>query len=543
MADIIIKQLKFPGSDQTYAINASKFAGHDWSEIDAIEEQLNTIASFDAMRYVGTIAASTTSPGAFTPAANKGDVFKVTSAGYVMGAKVDAGDMLICNTDGTGAATSTNYITVGENWDIIQSNIDADAILDHTHNITLNKSSKELTHTVTPTKSTLTAQFKNGAASVTGTHGHTAEGSVTITPAGSVSDTSVTPKGTVKLTAPTSAGTNDVTLTPSGTVANSTEKFVTGVTVSSHGAHKHTGTTGSSGADVTGTITISTETGTANYTPEGTIGNSNACVTAVNPGSNSISAHEASSGSAGGHTPEGTVSVVAETAGGSVASHKHNARVSSAPTASFFNGVTYSGSGNDGVLTFTAGNAVTSVTVTDDNVAPTFTGTAHNHTATFKGTSVAGHTHTITVEDHDSIVPSFDVVTGNHTHSFTGEGVQLVASHNLDAAGHTHTFTTSEVTLDHTVTAPTAAHDHDFTGNNMYVHAAFTGTAESHKHTFTGTSATHDVDVTVNDYTGTFTGTASGTVTPSVSEVVTGVAVGSHNIDTVDTATSGKGNQ
>ena len=86
------------------------------------------IASNDAMRYMGTIAGvATTSSnlyGAFTPAASKGDTYKVTAAGAINGCAVEVGDMLICNTDGTAAATSSTYATVAAKWDIIQTNID-----------------------------------------------------------------------------------------------------------------------------------------------------------------------------------------------------------------------------------------------------------------------------------------------------------------------------------------------------------------------------------------------------------------------------------
>ena len=78
----------------------------------------NAIADVaDALIYKGTIAGTATSPGAQLPAGNKGDVYKVSTAGYVGGNKVEVGDMLICNTDGTAAGTNAN-------WDVIQTNID-----------------------------------------------------------------------------------------------------------------------------------------------------------------------------------------------------------------------------------------------------------------------------------------------------------------------------------------------------------------------------------------------------------------------------------
>lgn len=79
----------------------------------------------DAMVYKGTLAGGSTGDyGALTPAANKGWTYKVTTAGKIDGVKVEIGDMLICNTDNTAAATANNYSTIAANWDFIQGNQD-----------------------------------------------------------------------------------------------------------------------------------------------------------------------------------------------------------------------------------------------------------------------------------------------------------------------------------------------------------------------------------------------------------------------------------
>lgn len=94
------------------------------NEIDAKIEELG-----DAMVYQGTLAGGNTgSYGALTPAANKGWTYKVTTAGKIDGFPVEVGDMLICNTDNTAAATSSNYTTIVNNWDYIQTNIDGAVI-------------------------------------------------------------------------------------------------------------------------------------------------------------------------------------------------------------------------------------------------------------------------------------------------------------------------------------------------------------------------------------------------------------------------------
>lgn len=86
----------------------------------------NGLATADALTYKGTISGSTASAsyGGLTVAANKGDVYKVTVAGKVDGVAVEVGDMIICNTDNTAAATSSNYATIAAKWDFIQTNLD-----------------------------------------------------------------------------------------------------------------------------------------------------------------------------------------------------------------------------------------------------------------------------------------------------------------------------------------------------------------------------------------------------------------------------------
>lgn len=76
----------------------------------------------DALIYKGTLAGgSSVSPGTLTPAANKGDTYKVVSRGMVDGIIVDSGTIIICNTDNTAAATSSNYGTIRSKWDFLQA--------------------------------------------------------------------------------------------------------------------------------------------------------------------------------------------------------------------------------------------------------------------------------------------------------------------------------------------------------------------------------------------------------------------------------------
>jgi len=85
----------------------------------------NKMAEADAMIYKGTLSGGSTGDyGALTPAASKGWTYKVNTAGKIDGVEVEVGDMLICNTDSTPAATASNYTTTVANWDFIQGNLD-----------------------------------------------------------------------------------------------------------------------------------------------------------------------------------------------------------------------------------------------------------------------------------------------------------------------------------------------------------------------------------------------------------------------------------
>lgn len=79
------------------------------------------IAAQDAMVFKGVIDCSA-NPN--YPAADRGWTYRVSVAGKIGGASgpnVEAGDILICITDGTA---SGDHATVGANWSIIQANID-----------------------------------------------------------------------------------------------------------------------------------------------------------------------------------------------------------------------------------------------------------------------------------------------------------------------------------------------------------------------------------------------------------------------------------
>lgn len=87
----------------------------------------NLLGTADALTYKGVLTVNTTSgntQNVYTPAANKGDVYKIVKTGsgiaQINGVVVTNGDMIICNTDNTAAANSSNATSVKLNWDYIE---------------------------------------------------------------------------------------------------------------------------------------------------------------------------------------------------------------------------------------------------------------------------------------------------------------------------------------------------------------------------------------------------------------------------------------
>lgn len=103
--------------------NTTQIATTAWVNT-AISDKM---AEADAMVYKGTLAGAAKGTGGYgslTPAASKGWTYKVTTKGFIDGVAVEVGDMLICNTDNTAAATANNYATIAASWDFIQGNLD-----------------------------------------------------------------------------------------------------------------------------------------------------------------------------------------------------------------------------------------------------------------------------------------------------------------------------------------------------------------------------------------------------------------------------------
>jgi|GEM_PF-3230053 len=109
-------------TDGTLAANSdTKIASQKATKtyVDAAVATATTGAN--AVVYKGVIDAST-NPN--YPAANAGDMYKISVAGKIggaSGATVEVGDTILCNTDSTA---SGDQATVGSKWNILQTNID-----------------------------------------------------------------------------------------------------------------------------------------------------------------------------------------------------------------------------------------------------------------------------------------------------------------------------------------------------------------------------------------------------------------------------------
>lgn len=85
------------------------------NRVKTIDTRVDSLQSLDAYVYKGAIDASA-NPN--YPAANAGDVYRMSVAGKIGGAsgpEVPIGAEIICRTDGTATG---NHATVGAHWDI-----------------------------------------------------------------------------------------------------------------------------------------------------------------------------------------------------------------------------------------------------------------------------------------------------------------------------------------------------------------------------------------------------------------------------------------
>jgi hypothetical protein len=80
------------------------------------------IEASEAMVFKGALEGGSTTT--YTPAANRGDTYKVSVAGLINGISCEVGDTFICTNDNTPAATASNLATsVAPYWIVLQTNL------------------------------------------------------------------------------------------------------------------------------------------------------------------------------------------------------------------------------------------------------------------------------------------------------------------------------------------------------------------------------------------------------------------------------------
>lgn len=421
----------------------------------------------DALNYKGAIAplstTSNTTPAQLLGEASyesrsKGDLYKITGTGYVGTQKVEAGDMIICNTAATAETDKW------ENWDIIQTNIDPTIYsqLTHTHSVSL------------AAHNTQNATFA-------------AKGTISTTVVGAASTftASYTPAGAVSATLSFSTATASVNHSLSVSIGSHSHSFNGSEATISLSYDKADENTGNATASVSGTINQHS------FTPSGTI---SASLTTTSAGASvshtlSVASHThgftgSNSTFTGTYTPAGTISMPSVSLSLTTASQTYVSGVESltsssvtyasgatTTTASVVSGTTYSSDTEE--ITFTTQSAVTGVTLTTNSfnnvtavnlststftkvtgVSGSFSETPSFHgtpsTVTVSGTpqgSVNGATASIS----GGITVSYVKATAV-TATFNGETATLTHSHNLSVDEHSHSIGTSAASTSTTYT-------------------------------------------------------------------------------------------
>lgn len=86
---------------------------------------LDAIKTNDAMIFKGFLTGGADAAHtAYTPAADRGHTYKVSTAGYINGQYYQLNDTFICTKDGTVAAAAANVNTVKANWGVVEGNGD-----------------------------------------------------------------------------------------------------------------------------------------------------------------------------------------------------------------------------------------------------------------------------------------------------------------------------------------------------------------------------------------------------------------------------------
>ena len=543
MADQIIKQIK--ATDGTvYELDAKYFGGRTFEEV---------FAQADAMIYKGIIEfTSATGTELYTKAADKGHVYKVSIKDglkkcRVNGILVDNGDMLICNTDGTPIATSSE--PQADKWDVIQSNIDASGLATATH-----------VHSYTPEGDVSQPEFTgkqvetlSGKASITSTvtdNGHSheigyttvsvSENEQSVPVASSDHAHSFTPEGSVDVTLIDNGHSHKVTA--AGSVKLTQTKNVAATSVED-GGHTHTIDL----ADVTVSVTDSKHKHTATVTE----GIAAAQVFTGSEVSTKATEDDVLSAAAQGHTHaveatgtaaaqkftgiEGVTEVDAENV--VIVSKKEHVHTytpkgsvsgdfsGKAGTTTSINGTTNvaaDGHKHGGALKAVVSNNILTFSLDGEvNASTEKTAVAtstHTHGYTPEGTlanvKFTGEEGTVNASDATNVAT---VSLGSHTHKYTPQGTN--ASSSVSVSGN------ASVTEAAALSVASYGHTHKVTAAGTNASSAVSGTAVTISDAATGISAKFSIDSAATSVAGAHTHTVNITQQPEFSAAFTGSEV------------------
>lgn len=92
------------------------------NKLEALQIELDNL-SLSALEYIDVILGGNLGNyGALTPAASRGNVYIVSSAGKINGVTVEVGDAFVCTADTVEAATNLNYTTIQRSWRVLNTN-------------------------------------------------------------------------------------------------------------------------------------------------------------------------------------------------------------------------------------------------------------------------------------------------------------------------------------------------------------------------------------------------------------------------------------
>lgn len=135
LQDVLLSKPEASSSnDNVNNTNVPAFAASPlmvWNAIQTAKDYADSLlGANNAMLFKDSIVAGTSSPGAFTPAAEVGNTYVVAfsnssytdNVGYILGEPVEVGDLLICK-ESTPAGDLTNWQQVRERWTFVQTNV------------------------------------------------------------------------------------------------------------------------------------------------------------------------------------------------------------------------------------------------------------------------------------------------------------------------------------------------------------------------------------------------------------------------------------